>query len=490
MKFPSKLSPLAITPALLFCLHCGADESGAHERDATTALDLDGALPRDGGKDGGVSALKGPRIETRLTNAADGKSIAKFVGGAASAAGLQSLKYFVKSIQICESLEPAGSGFNNPGGCLQLYAGDGAAYPYGPGDDYRPLAEAARRSDVGFIDLMSPSSRQTLAGATLLTREHVRSYHYGIINWALPIKVTARVQLNDGSSLYSHDGESRVEEVGADRIRDYYTRPSTQLDRGPAEEAVVLLPNGGNWFKFQSPLTISQADIDEQRAFVLDLVFNPDGIVKGFSGDGVHGQIRERIDGGFAARAITVPMLDLAPVPHRASDRVVRESYRGAVRVGANAFDLRIELYSVEGDANGTVYGVDVKSLVNSETTAMPPELTKVSFLERAADGSLSLLSFKRSQVITGLTRVATIGGTTRVSAACATHEDRAGAEGGAAFVLDRCPTSRLDVTLTLTARTTLEESIPVAVGGGADAGVDASSAPLTLAPLDAALAP
>jgi len=67
----------------------------------------------------------------------------------------------------------------------------------------------------------------------------------------------------------------------------------------PAEKAVVILGNGGNWFKFQNPLDISQEDIDEKRQWVLDLVFNPEGIVKGFSGDGsTRGNIREQSEAG------------------------------------------------------------------------------------------------------------------------------------------------------------------------------------------------
>jgi len=67
----------------------------------------------------------------------------------------------------------------------------------------------------------------------------------------------------------------------------------------PADKAVVILGNGGNWFKFQNPLDITQADIDQKRQWVLDLVFNPEGLVKGFSGDGsTRGNIREQSEAG------------------------------------------------------------------------------------------------------------------------------------------------------------------------------------------------
>lgn len=118
-----------------------------------------------------------------------------------------------------------------------------------------------------------------------------------------------------------------VEVVGADRFRAYYTLPSTPLSQGPAEEAVVLLGNGGNWFKFQAPLTITEDDIAERRAWVLDLVFNPDGIMKATNSIA---QIAERDAQGTFVRGIAVPMLDLAPVPHRSTETIVRESYVGS----------------------------------------------------------------------------------------------------------------------------------------------------------------
>jgi hypothetical protein len=271
--------------------------------------------------------------------------------------------------------------------------------------------------------------------------------------------------------------------VGADNYRDYFTTPSTSLAAPPAETAVVLLGNGGNWFKFQNPLSISADDIEQNRQWVLDLVFNPEGIVKGFSSDGYgYGNLREQGDSGVA-RGITVPMLDLAPVPHRASEHVVRESYRGRVNLGQQAFDARIELYSVEGDPNGTVYGVDAKSLVTEESTSLPPELSKISFVAPAEDGSLAFQSYNGTDIISGFRRVTEPLGTTLAQLRCATHADREGAEGGAAIVVDVCPAENVEVTFTLVGKSRLDGEIPLDVtpsdaGPSAqpDAGSDAAA--------------
>jgi hypothetical protein len=303
----------------------------------------------NGGNAGTTGTPTSAGIQMRLATpgvAGGGQQLLAFSGGGAVRPGLESLEYYITSVQICETMEAQGSGFSNPAGCLQLYSGDVAGLSYGLEDDWTPLADAARAMTTGFVDLLNPSSRAALNATTELRQDHVRAYNYGIINWSLPIKVKASIPLADGTTvLYTHDGTTQFETVGVDNWRHYFTSPSTPLDVAPAEKAVVLLPNGGNWFKFQNPLTITQADIDERRQWVLDLVFNPEGIVKGFAGSGIsQSNLEERDGSGGITRAITVPMLDLAPIPHRQSEQVVRESYLASMVVGSQAFDLRLEL--------------------------------------------------------------------------------------------------------------------------------------------------
>lgn len=422
------------------------------------------------------------RIAAPAEASSGGLGLLAFSAGAAQRPGLESLEYHIFSVQICETMQVSGSGFNNPGGCLELYRGDHSTLAYELDADWTPLADTARASSAGFIDLLSPTARDTLSGVTALSADHVRSYHYGIITWALPIKVKATLALGDGTFLYTHDGETTFQTVGADNYRDYFTTPSTSLATPPAETAVVLLGNGGNWFKFQNPLTITQEDIEQRREWVLDLVFNPEGIVKGFARDGFgNGNLREQSDAGVA-RGITVPMLDLAPVPHRASEHVVRESYLGRMSVGADVFDARIELYSVEGDPNDTVYGVDVKSLVVAESTNLPPELSKISFVVPESDGTLSFQSFTGASVISGFERVSEPLQTTTATLRCATHANREGAEGGAAIVVESCPAEEIEVTFTLVGKTRLDGEIPSSLPpsdagtGPSDAGSDAAA--------------
>jgi hypothetical protein len=432
---------------------------------------------------GGSGTPASPGIQMRVASTAAsgaaGQRLLAFSGGGAVRPGLESLEYFIQSVQICETMTTTGSAFSNPGGCLELYRGDESQLSYGLDGDWRPLANAARGMTTGFVDLLDASARQTLNARTELTSAHVRSYNFGIITWSLPIKVKATIPLADGTFLYTHDGTTDYETIGVDNYRHYYTAPATSLATPPAEKAVVLLPNGGNWFKFQNPLVVTAADIEERRQWVLDLVFNPEGIVKGYAGDGIsQGNLQERDGSGNVARVINVPMLDLAPIPHRQNEQVVRESYLGSVVVGPHAFDLRLELYSVEGDTSQTVYGVDCKALVTDATTRVPPDMSKVSYVVTESDGSLTFQSFNQSPIISGFERVAEEFGTTVATIKCAQHDNQAGAEGGAAIVVDSCPSTDLDVTFRLVGRRLLDgelPSLPEPADAGADAGAPGS---------------
>ena len=424
----------------------------------------------------GSGNVRQASIEMRVARAegapASAQRLLAFSGGGAPRAQLHSLEYYITSIQICETLEPLGSGFNNPGGCLELLRNDEPSFSYDVNGDWTVLADRARGTSAGFVDLMDESARNGLSRSTVLSSEHVGSYNYGIITWSLPVKVSATIPLGDGSFLYTHDGPVQTETIGVDNYLHYYTKASTSLAQSPAEKAVVLLGNGGNWFKFQSPLQITQADVDEFRQWVLDLVFNPDGIIKGYAGDGIsnNGNLEERDQNGGTLRMINVPLLDLVPIPHRQSQRVVRESYVGSVDLGSRAFDLRLELYSIEGDPAQTVFGVDAKTLITAATTGVPTDVSKISYVISETDGTLSFQSFSATSIISGFRRASGVDATTHASVKCSVHGDPAGANGGSAIVSDSCPSADIDVTFRLEERLLLDGQEPG--GGGGDAGV------------------
>jgi hypothetical protein len=426
------------------------------------------------GDHAGGSSAGGSSIRTRLTTTAastSGSLTTKSLPVGAAAAS--SLQYFISSILICESLDVQGTASNNPVNCLDLYHADTSAFAYDPTGDLSPLADVARRTAAGYVDLMSGASLATIGGDKTLTHADAHGYSWGTINWALPIKVRATVPLSAaGGTLFTHDGVSTFT-INPGGNRDFYTIASTSMLLPPAEDAVAVLPNGGNWFKFQAPLVITNEDIDQGKTWVLDLVFNPDGLVQGFGGGSLtpDAVVRDVNDAGVTARGITVPLLDLAPVPHRQDDAVVRESYIAPISLDGSDFEVRIELYSLANDPARIIYGVGVRSLLTATSSSIPPPISKVSFVGIDPAGTLSFESWSHTPILTGFSRGQNVGDTTSASLVCATSADPAAAAGGSAVVVNACPTSTLVTTFTLATKTTLAGSIRVAVGGGPDAG-------------------
>src|SRR5205814_1285866 len=152
--------------------------------------------------------------------------------------------------------------------------------------DIPTQVDEARAAAQYGIDLMDPSSRAKLSSQLKLTSKNVGSYTTGFINWKTAGKMSAELSTAGGTTiLYTHDGTTAA--VGAPDSHGnqvYTTTTTAALTSGPAEEATFTMPatiGGGVTFTFQQPLDITAADIKAKTNFVLDLTFNPDGIVTG-----------------------------------------------------------------------------------------------------------------------------------------------------------------------------------------------------------------
>lgn len=346
-----------------------------------------------------------------------------------SGTSLSSLKYFIKEIGICDEVNIQGTGFNTGAGCVTLYRGPANAQfdsaPKDPTTDFSNQADFARSAMSGYVDLMDPTARATLNSNVSISGDSridhsadagppgALTYRWGYLYWQYPIKLTAALNPPGTSTpaLYTHDGPvNGVPEQGGHGGYRYRTTPSTTLTTAPAEEAVVLLPNGGSWFAFPSPFVISSADLQANTAYELDLTFDPDGIIQGY---GTPGASNQPALGDGADNTIAVPLLDLSPVPHRATEHTQREVYRAAVSHGGAEYDVRIELYYVDADSSKTIYGVQCQNLMNSNTTQAIPESTKVAFVTVNENGSVDLLDYQHSPIVSGLQRQSSIGATT-----------------------------------------------------------------------------
>ena len=142
-----------------------------------------------------ASALMQPGVDA-LEALAQPHALSTAGGAAAGTGGLTSLKYYIESIIICQSLTTSGSGFSDQTGCSTLYTGatesvlnptSGQTLP----PDYATQSTHAAGVTTGYIDLMSDTDRAKIAASSGSVA--AGSYNWGLVNWAYPIKVTATI---------------------------------------------------------------------------------------------------------------------------------------------------------------------------------------------------------------------------------------------------------------------------------------------------------
>jgi hypothetical protein len=335
----------------------------------------------------------------------------------ASASGLDSLKYFITNISICEGATIVGTGFSSQTNCLVLYRGPSDAYfdaqPQDPRTDRSAEADYARRTTAGWIDLMDPTQRAGLSAGITLHPSDAHAYNYGFINWQYPVKVTAELTQPGASAptLFTHDGTISGVPDGTGNTW-YTTTSTTSFTKGPASEAVVLFPNGGAWFAFQAPFVITSEDVAGGAAFVLDLTLDPDRLVLGYptSGDSLQDTLADN-----SGNAISLPLLDLQPIPHKRCERAIKEVYLGTVSTAADSFDLRLELFYRETDPQKTIYGVEAAQLPNASTrgAARAPKIARVHTND---DGTIDLVSEANQTTYAAFKRRSTVGDKTALT--------------------------------------------------------------------------
>lgn len=341
-----------------------------------------------------------------------------FDGGQASAGELESLKYFITNIALCQSMTISGSGFSNASGCINIYSvNPGDEYTYHLDESWEEIADVARADQSNFIDLMDAQARAALTSNVSIDAQHLGSYQWGYINWAPVVKVKASVEGNS-QTFRTIDGVTTVGGL------DYVTTAAQSFTSpGAAEEAVIVLNNGGNWFKAQSALEITQADVDAGTQFAVDLTFNPEGLIKAYTADNSCSVCALKdVDGN----QFSVPMLAVIPVLRKATEATKVQTYVASVSgtnsQGTDNFDVRMDIYSAGDD--GSVRGIDIHSLFNEDTATFVYDFSKVSYVRDAEDGSLNFLSWNEGPLVTGFEQLESVGESITVTLHC-------GGEGG-----------------------------------------------------------
>lgn len=412
-------SVLVLAVVTLGCSKLGAPQEGDPGHTYPGDLPPEETLP-----DAGTSSATGAKVNLALKLGNDGSLCAlgaQCLNAAAIGPNLKSLKVFIDGISICQDLQVNGTATGNATGCLQLF--NRAPLPNWPtsGSDLAGQLAAAKASTDGWVDLMDPLSRATLQKQILIQAGDAREYNWGLVSAPSVVKVTATVARTgtpDAGVLYTHEGTAQSCSVNNTPYSCVVS--SKPLDQAPAEEAIFA---GGltGWFKFQAPFTISADDVDAGIAFSLDLAFDPDALVQGVTAPGAtnfpplsdNAVGANGADGG--ANTMSLATVAMAPIAHKSSSKVMKETYAGTVTTSGDTYDLRIELFYLSDDPQKTIYSVNVAAIPNANTQSYIAGAPYAYYLKTNLDGTITLENWDHSANYAGLKRGSQVGDTTVV---------------------------------------------------------------------------
>lgn len=295
-----------------------------------------------------------------------GESLGMFAAGDYGSGAPEKFAYAIQRVSVCTTLTPTGSGYQLDGNssCSLLYSTKYTQEDYDNNNVTSP-----------YLDMMSMS--ETRATLTQNLAISPGTYNYGLIDWFKPIKVKGSVTLGDGSKLYT--------KAGGTQTADYYQASS--LATGPAEEATILMNNGGAWIKFQNPWVY-----DGKETVTLDLVFNPDHLLKGAKSAASYYTIRDSSTGA----GINTPFLKLTPVVHKTSEVAMKEVYR----FDFTTYDVYIELYYVDTDSQKAIYGVHTVSAAKASTSDSIQDPPSAFSVQTNGDGTIGLLDYENKEFV------------------------------------------------------------------------------------------
>lgn len=325
--------------------------------------------------------------------------------GDAGPADLQILAYYIAAITMCEGVDiPAGTTATNPrGNCITLYNPQQSENKNGPYTFEQARADA---NPFHYINLLTRPSLRKLNNTIKLTKRDAKEYTAGFAFWEPFIKINGRVKLTDGSAVYTKSNGSYD--------ASHYQTLVSDAHKEPMGTSTVYTGNGGNVFIFQKPFRITEEDIRAGRPLTMTLAFNPFNIVKGFE---VNSRTFSMVDKD-TQRSILAPMLDLTPVPHKAGELVVRETYL-AHWTGVHPVDVRIDIYSLDHDSGKTIYGVNGNYVYTDRSDSEQVGFSKTWSIQTASDGSLSFHDHTKTAFLRNLTRKNMEGGMGNLELAC-----------------------------------------------------------------------
>jgi hypothetical protein len=334
---------------------------------------------------------------------------AAVANGQVSASNLTSLKYYITDISICKSMTINGTGYSGQSGCISVYNAE-RLYNY---DTF--VAEDAAEETEHYVDLMSSVDLSRLAKTTFLSNDDIGDYHYGKVDHYRPVKLTASIQLNDDTVVYTKNGTSTL--ISGSGIDATYVTHVSDITTGPAEESIVVLPNGGSWFKFEKPFTLTSDDVENETTFQMKLAFNPEGVLKAYNYTSSNQAIQDQTNN----YGIVVPLMPFTPVIFRSTEAAKKESYlfsyTSTMGSPYNSFDFRLELYTVEEDTSDSIYAADTLQLLLRDYEENATDVTQVfrPFSVIASNDATPVYAFVNwlnNDFITDFTRGTNVGNT------------------------------------------------------------------------------
>lgn len=373
------------------------------------------------------NVIAGVQVDQAERHDGVGMAAAPLRVGSTTAMRLQSLQYFVTSIQLCQDLERVGSGFSNPQGCIELYRNDEDLPDY---QTYLVTQAKDDETEGRFVDLMTAEGQATLHKPVALempiadpedaekeSGSQAGVYRFGLINFFRPIKVTAEFPVLGEPDQYFRtravtqimEGRTVGGTFGSERVQIGDTRS------GPTEQTTYMLNNGGTLFTFQKPFTVEQADVESGAEISVDLVFNPDSFGQAYENNGCD-DVNIAICDPTNGVVIDMPYVHMSPVPRKAGEHTRKETY--LVDYTTNA-KLRVELYYNDADPQASVQGVDTAIVYTGEVSEPARNSTSRDFVSQSGsietnDASVDLEDTERVKTLEGLLRRQ--NGTARIS--------------------------------------------------------------------------
>lgn len=320
-----------------------------------------------------------------------------------TAAGLTSLQYYVTRVDICNELTISGTGYSGQVGCVTVFGASNADNAY----DTFKIADAEADTSDSWVDVVAG---KTVAAKAIATG----TYNYGIIETRKPIKVNATVTTKNGDHTLKTCTGGEVESTGSSNsLRETTTLNSpTTMENCTQAQVVLGSGGGGQWFKFQSPITLTK-----DATYSLDLVSNTVSLIAaGLESLGGWGDEASFTDGTFV---MLPPPISVVPVLREGSQTTIREQYTLSAMTGIEG-SIVLDLYFSGTTADvgtATIVGAGTRFVHTSAATTVTKMYNPYSVTTNS-DGTVTINDFAEKAIVTSLTRstTTTAGGTQSVT--------------------------------------------------------------------------